>query len=59
MGKRINNYPLTGFSKITYEEFLGIAEMLKLFSSLCENEKEIILLIMDGMKFRQTSKGEE
>ena len=59
MEKRINNYPLTGFSKITYEEFLGIAEMLKLFSSLGEKEKEVILLVMDGMKYREASKGEE
>lgn len=52
MEKRINKYPLTGFNKISYEELLGILEMLKLFSSLKEEEKEMIMLMMDGLKFR-------
>lgn len=46
------DYPLTGFDKITFEEFCGIYEILKLFSSLDDKDKEVIMLLMDGLKFR-------
>jgi len=50
------DYPLTGFGKITYEELCGIIETLKLFSSLSEKDKETILLLMDGLKYRANKK---
>jgi hypothetical protein len=47
-------YPLTGFSKITWEELLGIMDMLNSFKTLGETEKELILLAMQGMKARES-----
>lgn len=54
----INKYPLTGFSKIEYEEFLGILHMLSLYSSLTKEQRHIIDLIMDGMKYRENKKND-
>ena len=54
MEQRKNNYPLTGFSKISWEELMGIFEMLKLFGSLDGQLKEAIMLMIDGLKFRET-----
>lgn len=48
------SYPLTGFSKISWEELMGIIEMLKLFSSLDDTGKEAITLMIDGMKYRES-----
>lgn len=50
--KPVNKYPVTGFGKISYEELLGMLELLKTFSSLSSEDKELILLMMDGMKYR-------
>jgi hypothetical protein len=46
------DYPLTGFDKINFDEFMGIYEVLKLFNSLDGKNKEVIMLLMDGLKFR-------
>lgn len=57
MGKdSINKYPLSGFSKISYEEFLGIFHILSLYSSLTEEQRDMIDLVIDGMKFRENQK---
>ena len=49
-------FPLSGFNKITYQEFMGIVQVLNIYSSLGENEKEIVMLVMDGMKYRERIK---
>lgn len=46
-------YPLTGFGKISWEEFLGIMDMLELFRGLDKENKNLILYVMDGMKYRE------
>ena len=45
-----SKYPLTGFSKISYDELLGIIDMLNTFKELGDMEKDLILLAMAGMK---------
>lgn len=55
----INKYPLSGFSKISYEEFLGILHILNLYSSLDEDQKNMVNLMMDGLKFRENSEEKE
>lgn len=52
-GSSINSYPLSGFSKISYDEFKGIFHILSLYSSLTEEEKRMVSLCMDGLKFRE------
>lgn len=54
--KKKSKYPLTGFSKITYEELLGIIKILKLFSSLSKQDQSAVNLMMDGLKFRSENK---
>lgn len=49
----MNKYPLTGFDKISYEEFCGILEVLNNYSKLSADQKEIIDLLMLGMKKRE------
>lgn len=51
-------YPLSGFDKISFEEFLGILEILNTFGRLGSSDKDAVLLIMDGLKFRR-EKGNE
>lgn len=51
-----NELPLTGFSKISYQEFLGIFEVIKTYESLNSEEREMIDLIMIGMKTREETK---
>lgn len=55
----MNKYPLSGFSKISFEEFLGILHILKLYGSLDDDQKEIINLLMDGLKFRNNNKARD
>jgi hypothetical protein len=45
-------YPLTGFSKISFEEFMGILSVLRVFGELSKEKQEQIMLMMDGMKYR-------
>jgi hypothetical protein len=52
----MKNNPLSGFDKITWEEFCGILEMLQLYKSLSEEKKEIIDLLMLGMQKRNEEK---
>jgi hypothetical protein len=49
----MSKYPLTGFSKISWEEFCGMLEMLQLYKSLGNEQKEIIDLMMLGMQKRE------
>lgn len=38
---------------ISYEEWLALTQLMLTFSGLSEPQKEIILLITDGMRYRK------
>jgi hypothetical protein len=55
--EEINKYPLSGFSKISWEEFCGMLHVLQLYNRLGNEQKEIIDLMMLGMQKREEMKG--
>ena len=55
----MSKYPLTGFSKISWEEFCGMLEILQLYKSLGSEQKDIIDLMMLGMQKREEVKRAE
>lgn len=44
---------------IQYEEWLALSEIMMTFSGLKPSQKETVMLIMDGLKFRQQKQNEQ